>query len=763
MTKKILATSVVTVMMLSLVGCGGGSSAPANAEISTQKISGFGDDDLILDGIVSAKDTAGAVLATGRTNGTTGFYELSVAYTGMVVVNVTCDDNSTMWNPDTNVTVACGNDVDLNSLANVVSGVDQTVHISLLTDILYNRAVALAGNDESAMTTENFTESRSEMSQLFGVDPIADNPAEEGSASAAIIGAIHTLADEDNTTSVIDVTESLSDALVDGSAEGEQVLVDLARVSTEANITNNLTDSNGTFTPTPVEAVTAIEETKALFTELRTQAMSVVDYENSGTPGFLDTEVQNIDAALNSAVLNVAYMGDVLAEIVDGIGDAYEHNMITKSGHPMGAARLFTLQKTAAGVWSYTIAEDSTTWEGTVSFPESLVGEDGETELSATSGTLSANVNGTLPYDYKAVTDSSIIDSQSFEGTIAIVRKATGADITISGEVASNGTTLKLTTAKAEVAYTAPTNTAAGSTEPQFNYFKLNEVTLQAVVGAYTLDGSIVVNSYAQNNGLKNKGGFVETSTTYFGGQAYCGVVGYVNGSITITLADGSVVVVTTDMYGNYNGEIDGEHSFDDFENASMETGYAYDSTICSNGSTASASIYYTHSNSDSKLANSGWLPSKIAFTGAMSRTGASFNGTLNAEWLNAVTMDLESDDKPLVKVAFNGKLQMPDRPEMLATLSFENTATANTIGASYSYDATLVNLSGVFDSTMKNGNIEVTTGTGLLTELKISNGNLVVDGSGTVKKDNTLVGNLEERAGVPVIKYVDGSFESLP
>jgi len=126
------------------------------------------------------------------------------------------------------------------------------------------------------------------------------------------------------------------------------------------------------------------------------------------------------------------------------------------------------------------------------------------------------------------------------------------------------------------------------------------------------------------------------------------------------------------------------------------------------------------------------------------------------------VTMNLseDSESSPFVQVSFNGKLQIPERPEMLATLSFENNATHNSIGASYSYDATLINLTALFDSDMNNGDIKITTHTDLSTDIQVRE-NIAMTGS--VTKNGTLIGRLEERFGVPVIKYTDGSFESLP
>jgi len=751
MKKKIVSSSIATLALISLVGCGGGSTSPSN-EISTSTLSGVVVDDLIFNGLVTAKTADGTDLASGRTNETDGTYTLDVAHNGVVVMNVTCDENSTMGLTPADAASCADQGVSLNSLADVKAGVPQTVNISPLTEIMYKRAEVQAGGDISTVTTTQFNDSRAEVGLLFGgINPIADNPLE--GPSADIMKAIHTVADEENSTSVIDVTSALARELSDGGADNDDATVSaLTKVMDDANMTNNLVQNNGNYTPPENPADPSdIEDAKALFTELRTQAMSVVDYNNSGTPGFLDTEAQSIDNAMNGVVLNVDIMGEYLNQMANVISYMIDNNL----------TKLMFITQTSPGNWKYSFpdANGIEKWSGTISIPAELLGDNAEAELY-TAGTLTIAVDGTLPLDYQPVVEDGVIDSQSFNGTISVTKTTTGADISMSGKVASNGTSIELKAADAKVDYTKGTADSEGNTQPVFNYVKLNKVELQGIVGGYTIDGSITVNSYAQNAGLAPKGGIVESYRTYFNGQVTCssGLI-YKNGTVQVLL-DGETYDLTADYYGGFWMEIDGDYTYNDLQNA-----VSADDTVCQTG-TANVAVNYSDSWSDGgKVANSGWLPNDITFAGAISRTGASMEGTLNAKWLNAKTMNLDgnADEKPLVDVKFNGKLQMPERPEMLATLTFENNATHNTIGASYTYDSTVINLSALFDTDMNNGDIEVTTHTGLRADLKVTDGALITDGTGEVTKDGSLVGTLEERENVPVIKYIDGSFESLP
>ena len=309
MYKKISFSALVFGTFMVLNGCGGGGGSTGGTPISSSSIKGVAVDDLILNGVVKAQDTNGNLLVSGRTSDIDGTYTVNVNYTGVVLVNVTCDENSTMYNPETKEKTECGADVSLNSLGAVTAGSDLTVNISPLTEIVYQRAAALAGGDISDVDGDDVRVARTEIGLMFSVDPLADDPTD--GTYAAIIGTIHTLADADPDTSVMDITNLLAEQLSDGEADGtaDETLYLLVKVMADAGITNNLVATDGTYTPPENPAsLSDIEEAKALFTELRTQAMSLTDYTNSGTPGFLDTEAQKMEEALNGVVLNVGVM-----------------------------------------------------------------------------------------------------------------------------------------------------------------------------------------------------------------------------------------------------------------------------------------------------------------------------------------------------------------------------------------------------------------------------------------------------------------------
>ena len=160
-------------------------------------------------------------------------------------------------------------------------------------------------------------------------------------------------------------------------------------------------------------------------------------------------------------------------------------------------------------------------------------------------------------------------------------------------------------------------------------------------------------------------------------------------------------------------------------------------------------------------------IPKVVTFTGNITNTttAASLTGTLSVDWLNAETMDLteESNDEPSVKVLFNGRLQMPTHPVMVLNLGYTNPSQDNNLTFSYSYDATVINGTANFDEEMQNGTIVLTNHIGLEATIKQENGEIVYGEQSSVKKDGKVIGKLQQREDVPVIKYIDGTFESLP
>ena len=509
--------------------------------------------------------------------------------------------------------------------------------------------------------------------------------------------------------------------------------------------------------PAGYATLSDVEQAKALFTELRTQAMSVVDYNESGTPGYLDDEAADMDAALNSVVLDTSYMADKFDLIMDGIDIAMETNQTTISTNfDTDGNRTITLTQdtTSSDIsWSYDMNEtgSANTWSGTLTYPDI-----NDTFDTSDFTTLTAVIAGTFPLDYEPVTTGED-DSQSFDGSVTVTKTSTGADISIEGEIASNGDSIELSNATAEIAY----GEDAATGEPTLEYFKFHGLTLVGTVEGYTVNGTLTVNSYAQNTLLAAKGGTYEVQESGFGIELQCS-----SGDLTVsdvTFTYDSVVYTPDYSYADvYNAYYDFYNIDAGVQYNEISTNLNYTAT-CDDG--VLENINWNWFDSYTEIANNGWLPNDVTFSGAITNTatGGAIAGELNAEWLNVVTMDLEDGTQdPLVRVTLDGTLNMPTRPEMALHIGFENTTTQNTIEATYAYDTTGVSASGVFDKNMTNGDIVIEAATGIRADIAIVNEDIDYVNS-NVTKGGLVLGTFEDRAGVPVIKYIDGTFESLP
>lgn len=529
-----------------------------------------------------------------------------------------------------------------------------------------------------------------------------------------------------------------------------------AEFSTLIYATGNAELINLSLTVSPPEglaSLTDVEQAKQLFTDLRTQAMSVVDYNNSGTPGYLDSEASSMNTALNSVVTDMDYVSGMFDFLMDGINIAEDMNMTTIDTSFEGS-RFVVLTKDGNS-WSYDINETGTTdtWTGTITYPNI------DNVNIGTFTTLNASIVGNLPLGYAYDTFASgLVNSQDFDGSVVVTKTSTGATIAVSGTIESNGDSFVISNMNGEMAYTTD---SAGDPLPE--YIKINGLTISGTVDGYNLNGTFTVNSYVQNTLLAQKG-FLETVHD-----------SYVNINFQCNPYN-SAEVITSNVSLTYNNITyqlsQGNDSYTDdsyYSPVIIPIPYAdIISALDYTASCAGGSIVvnnYSWSNYNDYLANTGYVPNEMTFTGSITNTttSGSITGTLNAKWLNAVTMDTEDQNAtPLVKVTLDGTLQMPSRPAMTVHLGYENSATQNIINATYAYDTTSIRVDGVFDLNMLNGDIDITSATGIRADIAVVNENIDFANS-NVTKGGLVLGNFEDRVGIPVIKYIDGTFESLP
>jgi hypothetical protein len=478
---------------------------------------------------------------------------------------------------------------------------------------------------------------------------------------------------------ILDVIDDINDDFKDGEAGDDgNISAKLAEAMAKAEVSNNLTAKKGKYTPPENPAsMSDIGESKAFFSSLRTQAMSVVDYKDSGTAGFLDTEAANLGTALEDISLNTSIASEYVGGAITEILTAIDNNKTTRSKTiEDSTSRTATITKGTGNVWAYSIKDgDDEKYSGTVTMPSNMPAN--ITPVNFT--TLTASFDGTVPKRKMNGTDDT--GSQTFTTNMILTKTTAGADFVLSdATLSSDGESLAISNAVISTGY----DYNATKTEDKLtaNFVKLNSITLNGAVSGYTLSGTVAIPTYVTNSSIASKG-FEEKGT------------------------------------------------------------------------------YQT------KFYNSGIIPKVATFIGTITNTNtaASLVGTLSVDVLNAATINLLSAEpkNPQLNVAYNGKLKMPSRPEMVVNLGYTNPEQKNNFTFSYSYDATVVNGTGNFDKDVKNGTIVLTNHLGLESTIKVANGDVVYGDDSSVKKGGKLIGKLGQREGLPVIEYTDGTFESLP
>ena len=670
-----------------MIGCGG-SSSPSN--VNKTKLSGVAVDDLIVNGIVKAypANNPSRVLATGKTNNK-GAYTLDVAYDGVVVVEVECKvGTSYMFNPATpNRQIPCVDGLKLNSAADVSPDKGAIeVNISPLTELVVRQM-----KESSNVTEKELTAARNNIQQMFLVDPLEADPTEGNYAK--VIGAIHKVADEDPNKDISEVIDEIAEDYKDGEAgdDNQEMSEKLAAAMDEAGIVNPLTYKKGVFTPVESDPTQdGIEVSKAFFNELRAQAMSIVDYQESGTPGFLDTEAQSIGAALEDVSINVGTASEIAVNHVTKVLDLIDQNKTNETYTKTEPDRTISYSKVSNLVWNYEInVSGETTASGTITLPSE---NPDDLSLKTYTGTLTAKFDGIVPLEFE---NSVANGHQRLKADISMTKQDYGSDVAINNvSLASETASVAMKDLKLKAYYDFDGD------EVVMDHVIFDTVTLDANATPYNFSGTLSVPQYVQNGSIKDNGFMVE---------------------------------------GSSSGAIPVPDQRQPRDTDSADEGFY----------------------------NSGYLPKKIVFDGSITNSSnhGYIKGKVTVDWLNAQAMNLNgsSNAKAVVDVSVTGKIKAPERPEMMINLGFTNPSNRSNLRFVYAYDNTIINGTGAFDKEGENGTITLTTLNGLKATIKVVNGDVVYGTQSNVTKDGTKIGELQDKAGVPVIKYTDGTFESLP
>ncbi len=528
-----------SLLAIALVGCGGSNGSKDKGTDKQINISGVAVDDVIVNGDVVAYPAGkpDQILARGKTDAKSGSYLLQLSHEGVVVVKVTCGDEGKMFDPDTKKTEECEQNLALRSAASVTKEASKvSINVSPVSELLVSNMENKMGGSKDIVSA--FKEAREEVGQVFDIDPVLENPLNNIKYKQTV-KSFRTLADTKHTT-LKEVIDDLSDDLADGvTGDDNNIAVDLATLMINEGVVSTLTQKKGKvevqipekgtnpnpkpkLQPKPVsqeEQLKAdIKASKAFFDVLRTQAMSVVDYNQSGTPGFLDIEAEKLSKTLEDVSLNANIAGEYSVKIIDAIMHAIDENK-TNAGKFFDnddESRRYEIDKDDDTHWNYTIFyNEGKVAEGTITLPT-------KNSKSITPGnftTLHARVDGDLPkksaYQIGEKTQHVSLDA-------TITKTDSGATLEVSElSLSDEDTSTALKNLKGKVGYTYD-KTKPEDEQVGMRFIEFDSGMMEGKVPGYEINGSIVIPEYVINSGIQGKGFIEEKYTTYINGSISC-------------------------------------------------------------------------------------------------------------------------------------------------------------------------------------------------------------------------------------------------
>ena len=511
--------------------------------------------------------------------------------------------------------------------------------------------------------------------------------------------------------------------------------------------------------PADIASMSDIQKAKNLFTSVRTQV--------NQADTFTKNESTKIDTALNSVSNSVTFTTTLFGTLNDMVGQAIDTNQTTASRLVGGGDRNITISKTTASnnvSWAYTIKDTNvtTSWDGTLTYTD--VNPDNFNPADFT--TLSAKLTGTTPIDtYGATIADGKTNSQDLDANVNINKIANGATLKLNATITNNGDSVSVTDANIKSIY----DVNSTNNEPLVKYVELQNLYIKGTVGDYTLDGKLDVPSYAINK-IGEANGFDPKTTYYsFGIGADCtntqgtGGNGYNHGGI----ANPSSVRYNGVPASQYN-PINSFLWFDKTtEPVDTNISSSYSNLICSNpDETLVITQFYYDSWTDDDLQNSGHLPSQLTFDGTLTNnvTSEYLNANIDAKWTNIVDANLSDEMyKPDLDITVKGTLTMPESALMNVALTYKNVGISKTAKVTYVNGDISITADTAYSDDNGTKIINLSSTAGIKSTITL-NGDNTVDYTKSTVTDTSgkTVGAFEDRAGAAVVKYSDGTFDSL-
>jgi hypothetical protein len=421
----------------------------------------------------------------------------------------------------------------------------ETAHatpVSFLSEMASAMALGKTGDIKTAIKAARQQIENGFMTGGVPVDLMADPNKDK--VVKALVDAIRTSAGNGGARTAF--IAALSNDLKDGSASSVEFKAMLTTIKNDPaldsldddNTIDSIVTSYTSYTPPATIVVSdgvysGITASKTMFSELRTQALALTDYQKSGTPGFFDTKALEVEAATRDVVGPDV---DSIVSLIDGMSSIEQHSEnIFASNNTFKDAILLnnysykiTVTKTSDHHYTYVLTNPNNTaqtYSGTISWNQSALTMNGDVPTtdwvnsSMVHGKMNANITGTIA-------TLGATDSIGYNGTVITY----AADNTKTSTFTLNSAHYKLTTV-----------TPATNTTPAITVAEPLDFDGKFEMKTYTLTGKITASNYV-NTDDHGKTIHVPESIT-FDGKAFDSTDGsYISGLVTGTAASATAL-----------------------------------------------------------------------------------------------------------------------------------------------------------------------------------------------------------------------------
>ncbi len=509
--------------------------------------------------------------------------------------------------------------------------------------------------------------------------------------------------------------------------------------------------------PPGIASMSDIQKAKDLFSSVRTQV--------NGAETFAKGQSTKINTALNNVANSATFTTAAVNTFEHMIVEAIDTNQTTVSRLEDSGDRNVTVSKvtkTNNVTWKYTVKDKnpSATWTGSLTYTN----VNPKTFNPSNFKTLTAKLNGTMPIDYYgAKIPSTDTNSQSVDAKIVITKTANGAKAQLDASFTSNGNSVNIKNANLSVAYDVNGTTK----EPLVKYVELQNLSVNGTVGDYTLDGQLNIPSYVINKIDEAKGFDLKTTYYWFGFNTQC------DNNSTLNVSNVKYDGIASDNTGTSNGTTTTFYWFN-WDNMTSEPKEInatsnYTGLTCSDNSKPAITSIWQGSWTDDNIQNSGRYPSAITFDGKLTnnKTGAYLNANIDAKWTNIADINLSNGSylrNLNLIVAVSGTLQMPSSAvPMKVNLNYANQGVKTNIKVTYINGDTSVTADSFIPNILdNNATVNLSSSTGIKAKIVIDSGKVNYKASTLTNTSGKTVGYFVDRAGVPFVKYPDGTLDSL-